>query len=674
MVTKLTIFFLSLLLASYSLQAQPRLAMLAKPGKMAVELRWAPTDFEAWQHGIKNGYVIERSTILKNGKLLELVERKILTPNPIMLAEKSEWEKYENDNYAMVAGECIFGEYEDAETNFLPLKAYKKRQDEERRFGFALYSADMSAVAAKLSGLYFKDETANPDEKYLYKVTFANADSLIADTAMVFTGISEYQPVSAPEKPYFYCEQQKIVLWWQISKYQKFNSYYIEKSTDNGKTFNRLNETPIAIPMQGKNDKIFYSDTLIQKGLTYQYRIIGVDSFSEESPASEALTAKLQVPFEKVPDFADIKTVNNNSVELTWYYQTSAEIKGFKIYRSKSLKDKKILIYKGLNPSETNYTDNNPNYDNYYFLSVYNDAEEKLNPFPFYAQLIDSIPPAKPSKPNGYCDSLGVVFLCWNAHPDEDVKGYRLFRSNSPDKNFMMCASKMIADTFYVDTINLNTLSKSVYYKINAVDSRDNQSELSETAEIKRFDKIPPIAPQFENISYKKNKVLISIIPSPSKDVEKYLIYRKLANEKDFDTLTVLSAGQLAFTDQTALSGETYHYGIQALDDSGNKSVITKMPFEMPKTDKDDAIVLKKKILSNDVTLIWTTPSRKTSSMVIVYKKVDDKPLKTYSQVSDGVSFTDRGLEIGITYSYCVRVVYADGSESDLSNEIKVEL
>ena len=120
---KTNLLILFLLFAASSLQAQPRLAMLAKPGKMAVELRWAPLDFEAWQHGIKNGYVIERSTILKNGKLLEPVERKILTPNPIMLAEKSEWSKYENDNYAMVAGECIFGDYEDAETNFLPLKA-----------------------------------------------------------------------------------------------------------------------------------------------------------------------------------------------------------------------------------------------------------------------------------------------------------------------------------------------------------------------------------------------------------------------------------------------------------------------------------------------------------------------------------------------------------------------
>ena len=133
----LIILSLVLLLAATTTQAQPYLAALSKPGKAGIELRWSPMSYEAWQLGLSGGYMIERVAVLRNGKVLEPVERKTLTPNPIKVADKSEWSKYENDNYAMVAGECIFGEYEDAETNFLPLKAYKKRQDEERRFGFA---------------------------------------------------------------------------------------------------------------------------------------------------------------------------------------------------------------------------------------------------------------------------------------------------------------------------------------------------------------------------------------------------------------------------------------------------------------------------------------------------------------------------------------------------------
>ena len=150
----------SLLLAATTSQAQqPYLAALSKPGKTCIELRWAPLDFEAWQLGINGGYMIERVAVLKNGKVLDPVERKTLTPNSIKVADKSEWSNYENDNYAMIAGECIFGEREDAETNFLPLKAYKKRQDEERRFGFALYSADMSKVL-KIDSLFLHNKLA----------------------------------------------------------------------------------------------------------------------------------------------------------------------------------------------------------------------------------------------------------------------------------------------------------------------------------------------------------------------------------------------------------------------------------------------------------------------------------------------------------------------------------
>ncbi len=107
---KTKLFFILFLLLVTSSQAQPHLAALSKPGKAGIELRWSPMSYEAWQLGLTGGYMIERVAVLRNGKVLEPVERKILTPNPIKVADKSEWAKYENDNYAMVAGECIFGE------------------------------------------------------------------------------------------------------------------------------------------------------------------------------------------------------------------------------------------------------------------------------------------------------------------------------------------------------------------------------------------------------------------------------------------------------------------------------------------------------------------------------------------------------------------------------------
>jgi len=510
------------------------------------------------------------------------------------------------------------------------------------------------------------------DEKYLYKIRFAKADSLVCDTATAFAGIAEYQPLAAPEKPYYYCEKNKITLWWQHLGIAKFNSYYVEKSSDNGKTFSRISETPIAVSMQGSSNRTYYSDTLVDANTSYQYRIVGVDSFGEESPASDAVSAKMLPPLDRDPEFTGVSTVNNNSVLLNWYYDTEADIKGFKIYRSKSPKSKKSIILTGSDPLQRSFTDPQPMNDNYYFLSVYNDSYERINPFPIFAQLVDSIPPAPPTKPSGYCDSLGCVHLAWNRHADDDVIGYRLLRSNSEDKNFMMCVPYMIADTFYVDTINLNTLSKKIYYKLIAVDSRSNQSDPSDVAIISRYDSIAPVAPSISSISMRKSKVLLNISKSPSKDVEKYVVYRKLANADIFDTLAVVAPSQLSYTDETAFQGEKYHYGIQAVDDYGNRSEIAKQSFAVPKT-KDDVIQLKKKLTGGTLTLSWTSSSAKSVSQATIYRKDGDKPLKTYSQVSGRSTFTDGSFQLGSTYTYCIRLTYADGTESALSNEVKIE-
>lgn len=659
--------------ASAQTPSKSRIAALCKPGKNHIELRWSPLEYEAWQLGNKNGYIIERYTILRKGKLVEPAERTIITEKPVIVAPISEWEKHEDDKYAMIAGECIFGETEIEETGFLPMKAYKKRQDEERRIGFALFSADMSITAARLSGLYYKDTNVKPDEKYLYNIYLAQYDSSFADTAHVFTGIAEYRPLTPPSAPYFYCNKKAIVVWWQHSPVEKFNSYYVERSDDNGKTFHRITESPVAISMQVRSDKTFYADTLVENSGNYQYRIIGIDSFGEESPASKPVKTKKVVPLEKDPNFTSVETVNNNSVVLTWTYDADADVTGYKVYRSKSSDGSKTLIFTGNDPMQRSFTDKSPLYDNYYFLSVFNNTTERINPFPMYAQLIDSIPPAPPAPPSGYCDSLGLVHLSWHPHPDPDVIGYRLQRSNSKDDNYIMYARDMIADTCYVDTINLNTLSKFVYYKLSAVDGRDNQSQLSAPAAVARYDSIAPVAPEIDNLLYQKGKVVISFIHSPSNDVQNYLILRKKPNDSQFDTLASVAATEVSYTDQTALPGQKYHYAIQAVDNFGLASAMTKKSFSVPQN-KEATVQLKKKIDGNMLTLSWTSTLNKQPGYVIVYRQVNDKPLQTYSQINDKGSFTDNNLVLGSSYMYCVRLVFSDGTESPLSNEIKFEM
>ncbi len=648
------------------------LAAIHKVGKDCIELRWAPLNYDAWQLGLSGGYIVERSTILRKGKLVDPVERKVLTASPVKVAPEREWERYEDDRYAMVAGECIFGQPESDDTDFLPMMAYKRHQDKERRLGFALYSADMSVNAARLQGLYFKDAEARADEKYLYKIRFATMDSLICDTASTFAGLAEYQPLYAPEHPYVSCQKNKISVWWQTMG-QKFNSYYVEKSTDGGRTFQRLGDAPVAVPAQGDGNRVYYSDTLVSMGSTYHYRIVGIDSFGEESPASEPVSSKLVAPLEREPDFTSVAVEDNSRVVMKWYYDPDADVSGFKIYRAKGTKARKTIIYNGRDPQARTFTDESPRADNYYYLSVYNETGEIINPFPFYAQLIDSIPPDAPLQaPAGYCDSLGLVHLSWSPHPDEDVAGYRLLSSNSPSQDFMMCARDMIVDTFYVDTINLNNLTRHVYYQLLAVDGRDNQSAPSPVAAVLRYDTIAPAPPAIAGFEWKKGKVEVEIKQSPSKDVASYTIFRKTSDTDIYDTLATMAASDIRYIDETAVEGTRYQYGVQAVDEFGLRSAMVRRSFETP-AGKEPAVQLRKKLSGSELTLSWEASGPKTPAYAVVYRKVNDKSLRTLSQVWDGNSFVDKDLTLGNTYIYRVRIVYGDGSESPLSNEIKIQ-
>ena len=166
--------------------------------------------------------------------------------------------------------------------------------------------------------------------------------------------------------------------------------------------------------------------------------------------------------------------------------------------------------------------------------------------------------------PQGFCDSLGRVTVYWQRSTDPDVAGYRLFRANLPDVEFVLACPYMIKDTVFTDTISLNTSTEYIYYRLKAVDGRDNQSKMSPPTAVARYDTIPPAAPRIFNITPNRKKTHLEWYKSASGDVTNYIIYRKNNIDNKFDTLIVLSAKLSEYTDNTAEEGERYYYAIQA--------------------------------------------------------------------------------------------------------------
>ena len=669
-----------ILLLSYStsLQAQENVKLLAHPcASDSILLRWAPTGKELWKLGNQYGYVVERYTILRKGELTEDKAPVLLTPTPLKPASMEVWEPYEDEKYAAIAAQCIFGESE--VPILFPTDIAKRYREEQNRFAFALYAADQSILAAQLSGLYLADKNALSDEKYLYTVHIALPDSIPTDTAFVFTGLSEYRPLPRPIDLTAQWENRRVQLSWNILYLNHiYNSYIVEKSTDGKQYFPISDNASIQIADEGVDPQYAYrTDSLPDNRNLWYYRVRGINAFGETGPPSDSIVGRGYLPITQAPVIIDKEVIDNRKVRLAWSYpeEMNEHISGFRLYHSPKPTGSKEKIYESKSPLEREFTDPHPGLTNYYTLSVFNEETEKFSAHIQYAALIDSIPPHPPRGLAGAIDSTGVVRLRWNQNTDSDINGYRVYRSNRPDFEFLLLSPQMITDTLFVDSININTLTKEVYYRLRAEDLRLNQSDFSEILELKRPDIIPPVAPKIQQIVQQKNGLQITCLNSSSADVVRHHLYRRTAVDTVFQHLSSVekSSGiQSIFTDNSVEAGEIYIYQVQAEDDSGLFSEFSPPVQKKAPGEITEQIVLKKKEEADRVVLTWTIKSKKKVERVQIYKATNNESMKLFDNSTED-SYTDYEIGNEKTYRYRIKVMYDDGIFSELSNEISVK-
>jgi len=671
------IFSLLFAISSLSNLSAEHVRLLVRPCEQdSILLRWGPTDKQTWDLGNQYGYVVERYTILRDGKQPDTQELFRLTPQPLRPAPLETWEQYEEDKYVSIAAECIFGEVVGIPA-LSPVAIAKQYQLEQNRFSFALYAADQSVTAAHLSGLYLVDKTVRKDEKYLYTVHISLPDSLPNDTAFAFTGLSEYIPLPKPIEFSAQWEDKRVQLSWNILYLNHiYNSYVIEKSQD-GRHYAPISENAtVQLADQGVSPEYGYrTDSLPDNKSTWYYRVRGINAFGEQGPPSDSIVGHGRIPITAAPTIVNKEVVNNQKVELSWDYPTEMDeyVKGFRLYRSSAPTGRKEIVSGTIKSSDRTFIDNNPELTNYYILSVFDEHTEKFTAGHTYAELLDSTPPVPPVGLAGRIDSTGVVTLSWTKNTESDMDGYRVYRSNRPDFEFLLISPDVIRDTFFLDSIQLNTLTKNVYYRFRAIDLRQNQSEFSEILELKRPDIIPPVAPRIQNTNEQKSALQITWINSSSIDVVAHHIYRKEKNDTVFQLLATINKSnerQFSYTDNTVLSGETYIYQVKAEDDSGLFSE-PSTPVQVKISGKSlEQIILRKETEQSKTVLKWTVSSPKKVSRVLIYKAEGEEPLRLYDNTTEN-SYTVQEPTFEKAFRYRIRAVYEDEQSSELSNEVK---
>lgn len=650
----------------------------------SIVLRWAVSNPDGWMKANVAGYLLERTTLNAQnqvvGKSFERMGPDTIHPWPYSSLETRLNRK---DTFALIAAQCLYGKtMRTASTEGDFIKALQQADEEAtNRHGYAAMTADFSAQAADILGWRWVDKTAKKGQKYIYTIRCPMLNGRIwSDTAMFVINPKDYLPLGPMDPPTLVSGEKLVIVSWKRPSH--LSAFYIERSSD-GQHFERLNQTPFmdwTAPSKARADSLVWIDSLGTNYKSYYYRLVGINPFAQHTPPSPAATgfgADRTAPLSALIEKAE--NVKEGNVRIQWAMPPETEpIKGIIIARTVD----PTLPFSALNQTllpaiSTEFLDENAKQfgTNYYAVGIVDTAGNiGWSPL-FYAVMTDFAPPVQPKGLFGSIDTSGNVQLRWNLGPDFDLKGYQVYVANQADHDFVPLADSLITDTLFQYKIDLQNLTESIFYRVQAFDNNLKSSELSTMLEIKKPDIIPPEAPVFDDYKVSENAVFLHWRPSNSKDAVSQMLLRR-TNGRNWETLAQFPNSIASYTDSIIVAGESWEYAIQSVDDSGLRSTIS-----FPVGVKIPALTRKKSISA--LTAIWDNEKRGillqwslnlSCDHILVYRAYGEDGLELFARLAgDSRTFFDTPKRKG-KYSFALQPLYANGSKGLLSDIVTITI
>lgn len=651
-----------------SVQSQPdnRIECLALVKKDSIILRWVPSSIPVWQSGVKYGYVINRYTIAKDKVYIPdgLSKRELLTVVPVKPVSNETFNKIAmSDPRIAIVQEAIYGTGFQLPTEGQDFSGFiKSFQDIEVHFGFALFICDLSSVIADAAGLRFTDRNVKPGERYVYSISLSNVpDGLDIDPAVIVIDADQINllpPVNDLQAVFL---DKKVNLQWPVMLYRgTYTAYIIEKST-NGTDFQSVSDLPLLnIEEDNSHDYFIYTDSLSINNQETWYRVKGISPFGEVGPPSEIIKGKGTPEFSAYAVIDSTQVTGNNKVFLHWRITetNSAPVKGISILWA----ERYAGIYKNLtsgplSPDTRTFTDNRPGLSNYYKVILTGKGGLSSSSFPCLVQTEDNEAPVAPSMLSGSVDSTGIVTIAWKQNPEPDLFGYKVFRANAIQEDFIAVNHDLLSSNFYYDTINLNTLTKKIYYKVAAVDKNYNNSDYSSPLELSRPDTIAPAHALIKRIDNFNSKVIISLEASPSDDIAYYCLKRVAKGINDTIKLKTWQSDLPSVYEDIPVGGGNYQYILETIDSSGNISLFNRSIFVPSSRLMVINLKAKQSVKGKIITLSWEIPKEVVPAKTLIYRCKAGDQLSIYKTLAgESLMFEDDAIEIGIEYNYRVKV------------------
>ncbi|MFY8108797.1 MAG: fibronectin type III domain-containing protein [Bacteroidia bacterium] len=675
----------------------PKLALINRNGTDSIILRWVIEDRQLFLKGIENGYRILRADFdgTRTGKYTEVSIVKPWSKDKWQKALKSFKDTTEKSyKYLNLGYELIYNNQKylpKGLSNMEEIIAAKSQN--ELTYLFIIIGSCMDNQTAEAMGLRWVDKNITKGYKYKYKIEPANiaknqefqGSEVVAEASMFNRDINSL--ISPIEN------EKSIILNWKFPN-EPFIGYSLERSKNKGLTYQRLNKDLILlndnIDSNQQNSGVIIDTTVVMYE-PYVYRLIGHSLFGDEVTIGNCnAMAKDRTPVTCIFVPNPESTAGKKAI-LKWDLNCiPADLLGFAIRRSTNINGPftKLLTPRMLNPGARSFTDSlvDLNNENFYIVQTYDTAGNIFSSSPAYLLRTDTIPPDAPVWLSAKADSNGLVTLKLLPNSESDFMGFRIMQANQEDhefttiiENFSKDSSFKINrfDTCFHDTITLNSLTPYVYYRAFALDKNYNTSKSSKIIKVLRPDTIAPVTPVLRAVIPTDSCLILSIIPSSSKDVVGMHLYRMADKESKFEFIERLNPKDTIFYDKYLIQEETYYYSLVACDsfnnfsdfsfiqkgktyDSGIRKGVSSLKAEYDSDSKEIVVswdyneieTSKEEIFFQVYCSIGVNPLERCE--VIPYKK----GIFMYSQIKP------KPNEI---YNYAVRVVTSKGAESPMS-------
>ena len=406
---------------------------------------------------------------------------------------------------------------------------------------------------------------------FIKGISFLNTESKPSEE-ITFT-IKDLTPPAGITKFTATLKENEVILKWKSSTDKTVKGHFVFKSTDNGKTFKKANETILAANIEQ------FSEVLKpEESGTIQYYIATVD---QDENAANSIPTRVFIPDHQAPEIPKSVTskIESEKITLSWKANTEKDLLGYRIFRGLKDDDENSMLLLSETPQlATTFSDVFSSKSNNRFIYKITAIDKSFNESKkaaVWVQLPNTVAPTAPFLKEAVLKEKQVE-LQWNSTQGENVKGYEVYRIFNQQKEKI--TTELIASTRFVDkTVN----SKGVYqYYIQAVDSTKLVSKPSNSLYVSTADGISTATNLILQQDVRSKKVQITIEGITKEEVQSVKLFRKEGNTGF--KIVPITFSNTTFLDESSQQGKIYQYFVEIIDANGEKRTSNKVSFNNP--------------------------------------------------------------------------------------------